>query len=174
MLSKKVDFNIRNKIEYSQGQRNGKESEMRAIGYQIKLKAKEKQALKQMLRKGTERARKLTRGRILLLSDQGKSQKEIIESLSITANTIRTICYRYIKGGLELALEERPRSGAPTIFTGRHKAKITALACSKSPEGRSRWSLRLLADKAVELKLVKTVSHTEVDRILKKTKSSRT
>jgi putative transposase len=70
-------------------------------------------------------------------------------------------------------LNEKPRPGAPSIFTNRDKAKITALACSNPPEGNSRWTLRLLADRAVELSLVDDISHVTVYEILKKTSSSR-
>ena len=76
--------------------------------------------------------------------------------------------------GLESALNEKRRPGAPRKFKGRDKAKITALACSTPPEGHSRWSLNLLADKAVELKIVDEISHISVHRILKKTNSNRT
>ncbi len=69
-------------------------------------------------------------------------------------NTISNICRRYLKEGLESAINEKPRCGAPLIFEGKLRAQITALACSTPPEGRSQWSLRLLADKAVELELV--------------------
>lgn len=142
--------------------------------YEVKLSTKERQYLKQLIRKGKVQARKITRSRILLLSDEGRSNSEIAELLSVTHNTIRTISGRYVEEGLEAALNERARPGAPTIFEGKARAKITALACSKAPEGRSQWSLRLLADRAVELALVESISHTDVRRILKKTKLNRT
>jgi transposase len=138
--------------------------------YQIKLKAKEKIKLNELLKKGSEKARKLTRCRILLLSDKGQSKSEISSSLSVTPNTIRNVCLRYTQEGLESALNEKPRPGQPTIFDGKARAKITALACSKAPDGYSQWSLRLLADKAVELSIVEKISHNHVREILKKTK----
>jgi hypothetical protein len=73
---------------------------------------------------------------------------------------------------IKAALEDGKRSGRPSIFDGKARAKITALACSPAPEGYSQWSLRLLADKAVELKLVEDISHTQVGKILKKTTSA--
>jgi|SRR3989338_6669253 len=139
-------------------------------GFKIKLKAKEKKTLKDIIKKGTEKARKITRCRILLLCDASKSKKMIASMLSIDPNTISNICGRYIKEGLESAINEKPRSGAPRIFDGKLKAKITALACSTPPEGRSKWSLRLLSDKVVELELIDSISHTDIGRILKKTK----
>lgn len=142
--------------------------------YKIQLKAKERKFLKELISKGKEKARKLTRCRILLLSDDGKSDISIINMLQIARNTVRQICQRYAIEGLESAINEKPRTGAPSIFSGKQKAKITALACSNTPEGHSQWSLRLLADKAVELKLVDDISHMSVQRILKKTKLART
>jgi hypothetical protein len=81
---------------------------------------------------------------------------------------VRNICQRYLKEGLEGVLNEKSRPGKPAIFDGKQKAKITALACFKPPEGYGRWSFRLLADQAVELKLVDAISHMDVSRILKK------
>ena len=136
----------------------------------IKLKIKEKKELNSLIKKGSESARKLTRCRILLLVDKGQRKKLISEALSVDPNTIQNICKRYLKEGLESSINEKPRPGAPIIFSGKFKASLTALACSKAPEGYSKWSLRLLADKVVELKYVDSISHTEVGRILKKTK----
>ena len=138
--------------------------------YQIKLKMREKKELKELIKKGTGQARKLTRCRILLLIDEGMIKRDISKALSVDPNTIRNICRRYAEEGIDSAINEKPRPGAPTIFDGKLKAKITALACSEPPEGRGQWSLRLLADKAVELKYVDYISHTDVGRILKKTK----
>jgi transposase len=148
-----------------------KESENMKKKYEIKLSTEEKIYLTNIVKKGSEKARKITRSQILLLCDKDTmTQEEICAALSITSNTIRHVCERYLNEGLESALQEKPRSGAPTIFDGKCKANITALACSKPPEGYSQWSLRLLADKAVELGFVEEISHTDVGRILKKTK----
>ncbi len=139
-------------------------------GFKIKLKTKEVKILKVFISKGIEKARKITRCRVLLLCNANRSKKEIALALSIDPHTITNICCRYLAEGLEAAINEKPRSGAPTIFEGKLKAKITALACTTPPEGRSQWSLRLLADKAVELALIDSISHTDIGRILKKTK----
>jgi transposase len=104
------------------------------------------------------------------MSHQGYEQSEISHSLSVVRNTVRKICSRYIDEGLESAINEKPRSGAPSVFEGKQRAKITALACTEAPDGHSQWSLRLLADRAVELCLVEDISHTQVAKILKKTK----
>ncbi len=140
----------------------------------LKLTKKDQKELQKLSRNGTLKARKLNRCRILLLKAQGKSQVEIAKLLKMSQVTVNAICQRYENEGLDGALNERPRSGKPSIFSGKQKAKITALACTNAPEGHSQWSLRLLADKAVELKLVDNISHTDVGRILKKTKSNRT
>ena len=141
---------------------------------QVKLKPKERKELKQLISKGTEKARKITRCRILLMANEGKTDTHIIETLQVARNTVRTVRSRYVKEGLEAAINEQSRSGAPKKFTGRQRAKITAIACSKPPEGRNRWTLRLIADKAVELKMTDEISHQTVKRILKKTNLSLT
>jgi len=140
--------------------------------YVIKLKNEERKKLNELTHKGKEKVRKLKRCQILLLSDEGKSDVEIAKVFKVSSGTVANIRRRYVDEGLESALNEKRRPGAPKKFQGRQRAKITALACSKPPEGHSRWSLRLLADKAVELKLVNEISHIEVYRILKKTNSN--
>jgi transposase len=139
-------------------------------GFKVKLKAKEVKTLKYIINKGVEKARKITRCRILLLCHENKSKTTIASMLSINSNTVSNTCRRYIEEGLESAINEKSRSGAPTLFDGKLRAKITALACSTPPKGHSRWSLRLLSDKAVELNFVDSISHMDVGRILKKTK----
>ncbi len=140
----------------------------------LKLKADDRKELQKLTKSGTIKSRKLNRCRILLLAAQGKTKQEISQILNISPTTAFNICNRYVAGGLENALNEKPRPGAPGIFSSKQKAKITALACSNSPQGRNRWSLRLLADKAVELKIVKSISYVKVRDILKKTNSSLT
>ena len=136
------------------------------------LKTRDRIFLKGLVSKGGEKARMITRGRILLMSDKGTNDTAIIRILDIARNTIRQVRQRYAQGGLNFALQERSRSGAPAKIDGRQKAKITALACSDPPEGRGRWTLRLLAGKVVELDIVNEISHMQVGRILKKTKSN--
>lgn len=138
------------------------------------MKRKNLVRLKQLVSKGKERARKLTRCRILMPADEGKKDTRIIEALKAARHTVRQVRSRYIQKGLEAALNEQPRSGAPKKFSGRQKAKITAIACSEPPEGRTRWTLRLLADKIVELEITDSISYKTVERILKKTNLSLT
>jgi len=108
------------------------------------------------------------------MAHEGKTDTYIMETLEVARNTIRTVRARYIQEGLEAAINEQPRPGAPKKFTGRQRAKITAIACSQPPEGRSRWTLRLIADKVVELEMADDISHQTVKRILKKTNLSLT
>lgn len=137
--------------------------------YIVKLKAKERKELQQLLSKGKTSARKLNRARILLMAHEGQTDQQICESLKIAPATSANIRRRFHQEGFEAALKEKPRSGAPQKFAGKTKAKITALACSKPPEGQSRWTLRLLADRLVELDIVDEISFKSVGNILKKT-----
>lgn len=139
----------------------------------MRLTIEEKENLKRYLNRGRTSARSLTRARILLLADEGRSNDEIKSALNVSKTTISRIRRRYCEGGLEYALSEKPRSGAPPKIDGRIEAQITHLACSQPPEGRSKWTLRLLANKLVELDCVDSVSHMSIQRALKKTKLSR-
>ncbi len=139
--------------------------------YKVKLSKKDKRSLEHLTRKGKLNVRVYKRAQILLSSHKGLVDKEIEKAVGVSNPTIKRIRKAYVKEGLKAALEDAKRSGRPSIFDGKMRAKITALACSPAPEGYSQWSLRLLADKAVELKLVETISHTEVGKILKKTTS---
>jgi len=139
----------------------------------VRLKAEDREVLSRYLRRGKSSARSLTRARILLLADEGHSDKEIVEALKVSRTTVNRIRKRYCKGSLESALHEKTRSGAPPKIDGRVEAQLTLLACSEPPEGRSKWTLRLLADKLVELEVVDSISHMSVHRLLKKTRSNR-
>ena len=102
------------------------------------------------------------------------ADKEIQEALKVSRGTIVQIKDRYAKGGLKNALEEQARPGAPLKFDAKQRARITAIACSTPPQGRARWSLRLLADHLVELNIVESIDHDTVSEILKKTSLNRT
>lgn len=135
----------------------------------LTLKKGDREKLERITRSGDLKARKLNRCRILLLASQGKKKKEIAGIVNVVYQTVSAICQRYKEGGLDNALTERTRSGAPSKFTGKQKAKITALACSPAPEGYGKWTMRLLADCAVELTIVDEISHDTVATLLKKT-----
>jgi putative transposase len=138
----------------------------------VKLKEEERNQLMRFLRKGKSSARSQTRARILLLSDEGLEDDEIVETLKVSKSTVSRIRKRYCTDGLDFALQEKPRSGAPKKMDGRVEAQLTLLACSDPPEGRSKWTVRLLADRLVELEVVDSISHMSVQRVLKKMKLS--
>lgn len=128
--------------------------------------------LEQLLRKGQMGVRQFKRATGLLELDRGKKITAIAETLGVSRSTVSGWAKRYCQEGL-IALNDKPRSGRPIELDGVQRAKITALACSEPPVGHQRWTLRLLADKAVELNLCDHVCHTQVSQILKKTSSSR-
>lgn len=139
---------------------------------ELKLKPHDKGKLKEIVSKGSSKARAITRSRILILSAEGNSASFIAEAVGCTLKTIQNVKERYNSGGLDAAIFDAPRPGAPTKFDGKARAKITALACSKAPEGYAKWSLSLLSEKAVELGVVEEISKMHIGRILKKTKSN--
>lgn len=140
----------------------------------IKLSNDDLSSLKTILRRGTTSARTQTRARVLDLLHRGHHPDQVAETLQLSAATVFNIKRRYLDEGLDAALFDKPRSGKPPTIDGKMRAQITALACSRAPDGHAGWTLRLLADKAVELGFVSSISHTAVKKILKKTASSRT
>lgn len=139
----------------------------------IQLSEPELGSLTTILSAGETRAQTNTRARILDLLHRETHPNDIARLLRTGVATVFNVKSRYLAGGLERALYDLPRAGKPPRILPAHKAAITALACSAAPEGHARSTLRLLADKAVELKLVESVSHNEVGQILKKTVSAR-
>ena len=135
----------------------------------ISLSEKEREDIKGILCKGVTKSRTQTRLRGLLLLDAHKTMSEVSLLLEVRYATVCDWKKRYNKEGLQYLLTEKPRSGRPIEIEGSSRAKITALACSEPPEGYARWSLRLLADKIVELGYVEEISHSCVQEILKKT-----
>ena len=139
---------------------------------EIQLSADDRQALRQLTRKGKVSARKLNRARILLLVDEGRAESDISQILGTSGNTIWRTKMRYNEGGLDGALNEEPRLGAPTKLDGKQEAFLVALACSDPPQGRETWTMQLLADKLVELDIVASISDETVRTTLKKTSSN--
>lgn len=142
----------------------------------IKLNEEEKTELLQLIKSGKQSARILGRARILLLLDrsQGQTRKlqEIADGMMTSIGTVSNVKRRYIHGGLEEALNDRPRPGAIPKITGEVEAHLIAITCSEPPDGYERWTLRLLADKLIELELVESISHVAVGEVLKKTNSN--
>ena len=138
--------------------------------YHVYLTKENRQELESLIRSGESSARTQTRARILLLTDesQKKRTKEISSILMCSLPTITAIRRKFVEGGLENALYDKARPGATPKITGEIEAQLTLLACSAPPEGRARWTLQLLADKLVELKLVDSISDVAVMKRLKK------
>jgi len=137
--------------------------------FHVRLTNEERKELKRLVETGRKLARRITRARVLLLADCGKSDKEIAEALQITTMTVYNVRKRFLTQKSLKSLEDKPRPGQPAKLVGLTAAHITALACSEPPEGRDRWTLRLLADKSVKLDIVDSVSHEGIRKLLKKT-----
>jgi transposase len=149
--------------------------------YKIKLTAAERRDLERLTKTDKTSARKFAIARALLLCDVSESGPgwkvaDVADALGITARTIEHLKRRVAEGGVEAALERKPRLKAPRkiIFDGAFAARLTTLACSQAPKGYARWTVRLLAEKVVELKIAPSVSTMTIQRTLKKTNCSLT
>ena len=142
----------------------------------ITLTEEERTELSQLIKSGKHPARVLGRARNLLLLDRSQGQKrklhEIADAMLTSMGTVSNVKRRFLKGGLEHGLHDRPRPGAKPKIDGEVEAHLVALVCSDPPEGQVRWTLRLLADKLMELELVESISHVAVGDALKKMNSS--
>jgi transposase len=134
----------------------------------VKLTKKDRDYLESLLTKGKLPAKIFKRATGLLELDRGKTLQAVAETLGVCYITVAGWRDNYNEQGLK-RLEDAPRSGRPPEIDGKLRAKITALACSEAPEGHARWSLRLLAEKAVELDYCDSISYVQVHKILKKT-----
>jgi transposase len=149
--------------------------------YVVKLSDEERQQLNTLIRSGKHAARKLLKARILLKTDvsdagEGWSDSQIAEALDTSVDTVARTRQRLVEEGFEAALAYKysPASARPRIFDGAAEAKLIALACSKPPVGRARWTLQLLEEKIVELNIVERASDNTIGRTLKKTNSNPT
>ena len=136
--------------------------------YQVQLTDVEHVELRALTQKGETKARKLRRDQILLLAHQGRTDDQIQEVLSVSPSTVHRTRRRFTEEGLEAALNEKARSGGPKKLDGKAEAFVIATACSAPPEGRQRWTMQLLAGRAVELGLAESLSDETVRRLLKK------
>lgn len=147
----------------------------------IRLSREEREQLQNLVRAGRSAARVQTRARILLLAAErsvnsrggtrrrSNSNKTIGADLLVSARTVSRVRQRFVTGGLQAALGEHERTGRPTEIDGAAEAKLIMLACSQPPDGRSRWTLQLLADRMVALGYTEHISDTWVLKLLKKT-----
>lgn len=136
--------------------------------YIVDLTSAERESLLELIRKGNPGARRITRARILLKADEGLKDQEVVVILNTSRATVERTRRRFVEGDLAKALNEDPRPGQRTKLDGRQEAHLIALTCSKAPTGHADWSLRLLADKLVELDIVDSISHETVRQVLKK------
>jgi transposase len=144
--------------------------------YVVRLEPQEREELQKLVSTGKAAARKLTHARILLQSDESESgtgwkDEQIATALGVTTRTIQHVRQRCVEEGLEAALERKKREGSPTprILDGEKEARLVAICCSEPPKGRTRWTLKLLSDRLVELEVVESISRDTVGRTLKKT-----
>lgn len=140
--------------------------------YVVDLTEEERTILLELIKSGKHGARKLNRARILLLADEGKSDREIAEALHTGQSTVQRTRQRFIEGNLESALNERPRPGARLKLDKKGEAVLIALTDSKPPSGQKRWTLELLSERLVELKIVDDISTETIRLRLKKTSAS--
>ena len=144
--------------------------------YIVRLSGEERKSLNKLITSGKGPARMFTRARILLKADIGEEgpswpDEKIAEALDVTVQTIERIRKQLVEDGLESVLNRREytQKVSRKKLDGDAEAHLIALACSETPEGYARWSLRLLADKMVELGYIESISHEAVRRVLKKT-----
>lgn len=142
--------------------------------YIVTLTESERSDLKAMISSGKGAARRLAHARILLKADQNLADDAIAEAVEVSRPTVERVRRRFVEEGMEAALDpRRPDKPRPAKVDGHLEAHLIALACSKPPDGVVRWTLRLLAAKAVELEYVDAVSHETVRQVLKKTNCTR-
>lgn len=134
----------------------------------IKLTEEDRKSIKEFLSKGTAKVISIKRAQALQMLDEGATKKAVEKQLNVSYPTVNSWAKKYKSDRLSF-LQDKPRSGRPRVIDGALRAKVIAVACSDAPEGYSRWSLRLLADRLVELEICEKISHTDVGRILKKT-----
>ncbi len=142
--------------------------------YIVKLSEQEREELQDLISKGKSSARKLMHARILLKADEseggpGWKDEQISEGLEVSVSTIERVRRQFVEEGVKAALSRRVGSGYRELkIDGEKEAHLVALACSEAPEGRARWTLRLLTKKMVELEYIDDVSYETVRRTLKK------
>lgn len=144
--------------------------------YVVRLEPAEREQLEVLVRRGKSAARKITRARILLQTDESEAgpawtDARIAEALGVTVRTVENVRRRLVEKGLEAALKRKKQVGPSRLpkLDGEAEAKLVAVCCSPAPEGRQRWTLRLLANRLVELRIVDSISPETVRQTLKKT-----
>lgn len=143
---------------------------MRTATYQVQLKPEEHEQLESMLRKGKHAVKELKRAQVLLLAHEGKSNREIQDRTGLSEPTVIAHKRRYVQEGL--TLKDKPRRPKRPKLDSRQETYLMAIACSPAPEGRTSWTMQLMADKLVELEVVESISDETVRLALKKMRSN--
>jgi len=141
--------------------------------YKVELTKEERGELHKLISSGIAPARKLTRARILLRVDAGMTKSEVSRALDVSINTVTNVCRTFQTQRLEAIERKKPDREYEHSLDGEAEAHLIAVACSEPPEGRERWTLRLLQNEMVKRKYVDEVSHETIRTVLKKTNSSR-
>jgi transposase len=137
--------------------------------YHINLTNEEREELVRLTTTGRHAARKVMRARILLKADEGLKDKQIAEHLDITVQTVEKVRKQCVREGIDATLTPKKRPPGKPKLDGEGEARLVQIACSEPPDGRQRWTLRLLADKLVELEVADSISYETVRQCLKKT-----
>ena len=135
----------------------------------ITLTATERQELHALVHRGHPNARTVARARILLKLAEGWSRQRIVAALETSLSTLKRVGERYTEGGLERVLADQPQARRRQALTPTQSAHLVAITCSPVPDGHDHWTVRLLADKAVELGFVSSISPETIRQMLKKT-----
>ena len=141
--------------------------------YKVELTQSERSALIETSGRGKPLARTVKRALALLKADEGLSDREAAEAVSLSAATVARVRRRFVEEGVEAAINDRPRPGRGRKLNGRQEAHLVAITCSNAPEGHAHWTLQLLADQVVAMEFAGSISLETVRQILKKTNSSR-
>jgi putative transposase len=136
--------------------------------HHVHLSGNDRHVIDALLHTGSHPARVIHRASILLKANGGMKDADIASHLDCTTVHVANVRQRYCTKGLDRALYDAPRSGKPPTFTGKNEAQIVALACTEAPEGRARWTMRLLAERAVDDGIVKKISPQSVWLMLEK------
>ena len=136
--------------------------------YIVKLTDEERSELLTLTSKGASKARKLKHALVLLAADDGDRDEDIAAKVRVGTTTIARVRQRFVEEGLEATLSERPRPGKARLLNGRQEVYLIALTGTTPPAGRAQWTMQLLADRLVELKVVDTISDETVRRALKR------
>ncbi|MDF2523500.1 MAG: transposase [Clostridiales bacterium] len=144
----------------------------------VELSQDERQQLEQLINKGNVSGYKIKHAHMLLKADEGEHgpswpDTQIAEAYNTSESTVRNLRKRLVEKGFETALEREKQTNRRIKFDGEVEAKLIAIACSQAPEGYSKWSVRLLADRLVEMEIVDEISHMTVQRVMKKTNLNR-